>query len=121
MRKWVGAVVVVTLLAAIAIYAAFPHPTHDQAELRALATQSRHLLARYKDRPGAVPKSQWPHEIAALQPANVIVREGAVEITTKRYFDGGWGYGFAPDKRDLGMLPACWSSLGQDMYWHGPC
>jgi hypothetical protein len=51
----------------------------------------------------------------------VTVGLGVVDITTGENFDGGWGYGFAPDKRDLTMLPECWSALGHDIFWHGPC
>jgi len=44
-----------------------------------------------------------------------------VDITTKEFFDGGWGYGFASNKQDLSMLEECWSELGDGVFWHGPC
>lgn len=44
-----------------------------------------------------------------------------VDITSKPHFDGGWGYGFAADKQNLTMLAECWSHLGYNVYWHGPC
>lgn len=121
MRRWLRGGIGIALIAAVAIYVAFPHPTHDQAKLRAIAVESRLLLITYADRPGAIAKGHWPPAVAALHPVNVVVQNGTLNITTKPYLDGGWGYGFARDKRDLGMLAACWSSLGQDMYWHGPC
>ena len=68
-----------------------------------------------------VPEDRWPPAIASLKPYSVTVRLGMVDITTKPYFDGGWGYGVASDKRNLTMLMKCWSELGHNVYWHGPC
>jgi hypothetical protein len=112
-------------LIALAIYCAFPHPTHDQAQLKAIAAESLHLMTAYPLDPSApradIPKGGWPPAIAKLEPSSVTVRHGMVDITTKPFFDGGWGYGFAPDKQDLTMLVECWSELGHGVYWHGPC
>ena len=115
----------ISLLIALALYCAFPHPTHDQTQLRAVAAESRHLMETYplglSRQWTDVPKSKWPPAIAKLAPYSVIVRHGMVDITTKPFFDGGWGYGFTLDKQDLPMLAECWSELGHGMYWHGPC
>jgi len=112
-------------LIALGIYSAFPHPTHDQAELKAIAAESRRLMATHPiippERWVAVPENQWPPVITSLKPFSVTVYRGNVHISTKPYFDGGWGYGFAPDKRNLGMLAECWSELGHGVFWHGPC
>ncbi|WP_448663533.1 hypothetical protein ACG3SL_02345 [Sphingomonas sp. CJ20] len=93
--------------------------------MKAIAADAQRLMAAYplgpSDRSLWLPKGKWPAAIARLRPAYVIVSHRAVEITTKPFFDGGWGYGFARDKRDLGMLAECWSELGEGMYWHGPC
>ena len=110
---------------AVAIYCAFPHPTHNQAQLKAIAAESQQLLATYRPGPSVqdadIPKEKWPPAIAKLAPYSVTVRHGMVDITTQPYFDGGWGYGFALNKQDLTMLVECWSELGHDVYWHGPC
>ena len=115
----------IAVLIALGIYSGFPRPTHDQATLRLVAAEARHLLATKplspKVRSIVLPKEQWPSTIATLKPYSVIVRSGMVDITTKPFFDGGWGYGFATDRRNLTMLVECWSELGSDVYWHGPC
>jgi hypothetical protein len=115
----------IIVLIAVAIYCAFPHPTHNQAQLKAIAAESRRLMATYPLGPSGqsahIPKGKWPPTIAKLEPYSVIVRHGMVDITTKPFFDGGWGYGFAFDKQDLTMLVECWSELGHGVYWHGPC
>jgi hypothetical protein len=38
------------------------------------------------------PKAQWPHTIASLEPDFVMINADGVHITTRTYFDGGWGY-----------------------------
>lgn len=113
------------ILVVLAIYCAFPHPTHDQRVLKAVAAESRRLMAAHPVGPIGpsidLPKDKWPPAIASLKPDSVTVRPGMVDITTKPFLDGGWGYGFAPDKQNLTMLVECWSALGQDVYWHDPC
>lgn len=115
----------IVILIAIGIYSSFPHPTHDQETLRLVAAEARHLLATTPLSPKVrfivIPKNQWPSTVATLKPYSVIVRTGMVDITTKPFFDGGWGYGFATDKRNLTMLVECWSEVSSDVYWHGPC
>lgn len=115
----------ITMLMVIGIYSAFPHPTHNQTKLKAIAAESQRLMATHPlssvQQSAYIPEGQWPPAIASVKPEFVIVYDGAVNITTKPFFDGGWGYGFARDRRKLGMLEACWSELGQDMFWHGPC
>jgi hypothetical protein len=68
-----------------------------------------------------ISRDKWPPAIRDLKPFSVSVRHGMVNIVTKPFFDGGWGYGFAVDKRHLTMLVECWSELGHGVYWHGPC
>ena len=115
----------IAILAAIGVYSAFPHPTYDDTTLKAVATESRKLIATQRanraERYANLPKAKWPPAIASLKPQDVTVTSETVDITTKPFFDGGWGYGFALDKRDLGMLPECWDGLGHDVYWHGRC
>lgn len=115
----------IIILLVLGIYSAVPHPTHNQTTLKALAAESQRLMAAQPINPTEkltwIPKDQWPPEIASLNPEYVFVSHDSVNITTKPFFDGGWGYGFARDKRHLGMLEECWSELGHDMFWHGPC
>ncbi|MGP7796653.1 hypothetical protein [Sphingomonas sp. CLY1604] len=109
----------------MAVYCSFPHPIRDQVRLEAIAAESRHLLAIYPLRPTdhsqPIPHDKWPVTIAELKPYSVFVRHGMIDITTKPFFDGGWGYGFTSDRRNLTMLDECWSDLGHNVYWHGPC
>ena len=117
--RFFGALAVLTM---VGIYCAIPRPTRDQTTLQAIAAESQHLLAvRAPGESTNLPKEKWPSAIASLKPDSVIVRPGMVDITTTTDFDGGWGYGFAPDKQDLGMLPECWSDLGHGVFWHDPC
>lgn len=125
MRRCLSVAVPIVILIAVGIYSAFPHPVHDQPTLSLVAAEARHLLATRRLSPTVryivIPKDQWPTTIATLKPYSVIVRSGMVDITTKPFFDGGWGYGFATGRQNLTMLVDCWSELGSDVYWHGPC
>lgn len=125
MKRCLRIVAPVIVLITVAICCAFPHPIRDQAQLQAIAAESQHLLARYplnSPAQGAeIPRDQWPPAIAKLKPYSVTVRHGMVDIATKPFLDGGWGYGYTLDKQDLTMLVECWSELGHGMYWHGPC
>ena len=125
MKGCLRIVVPIITLLALAIYCAFPHPTRKQAQLKAIAAESQHLMLTYPLAPSVqrvdIPKDKWPPAIANLEPYSVTVRHGMVDITTKPSFDGGWGYGFALNKKDLTMLVECWSELGHGVYWHGPC
>ncbi|WP_156340277.1 hypothetical protein [Sphingomonas sp. Leaf17] len=115
----------VVILIALATYSAFPHPTSNQVILTAVAVESQRLIVNNAVGVGMpsvyLPKEKWPPTIASLKPYSVIVRHYMVDMTTRPYFDGGWGYGFAADKRNLTMFAKCWSELGQNIYWHGPC
>jgi hypothetical protein len=117
--------VAIAVLAALGIYSALPHPIDNETRLKAIAAESRRLIQTYPVGPNArsvhLPRNAWPPVIASLKPESVAVRHGMVDITIKPFFDGGWGYGFAYDKQNLTMLVECWSALGHDVYWHGPC
>lgn len=125
MRKCLSIAVPMLILIALFTYYSLPHPTYDPAILKTLAAESRQLMAANPVGPGplgiGIPQDKWPRTIASLKPYAVIVRPGMVDITTEPFFDGGWGYGFATDKQNLTMLPECWSDLGHNLYWHGPC
>ena len=115
----VGAAVAV--LVAIGIYSAFPHPTHNEATLKALRAESLVLLASKRTYTGPdLPKSQWPLAIAKLRPTFIIVYPDSVEIVTKPFFDGGWGYHVARDDRASPKPAGRYSKLDQGVYWFHP-
>jgi len=124
-KSCLGVVPPVVILLGLALHSAWPRPVHDRDRLAAAAAAAARLLAAQPAGSAAEPtylaRDRWPPAIAALRPASVVIYPGTVDMPTKRLFDGGWGYGFAADRRDLTMLSECWSALGQGMYWHGPC
>ena len=79
----------IIILVAIAIYCAFPHPTHNQTEMKAIAAESQRLMAIYPISPSEqfvdIPKDKWPPVIASLKPYSVFVGHRTVNITTKPY------------------------------------
>jgi len=100
-------------------------PSHDETLLRAIRTESDRLMAARpaKSPPGwtEIPGNEWPPAIASLHPFNVTVFEWGVDITTKPYFDGGWGYEIARSKNGLPMPAGCYSEPSPGVFWHGPC
>jgi hypothetical protein len=62
-----------------------------------------------------------PPAIASLRPEFVTVYNWGVDIPIKLFFDGGWGYHVARDRRDLPMSDGCYSEVSQGIFWHGPC
>ncbi len=75
MRRWLRIAPPILILIAIGIYLAFPRPTHDDTTLKAVAIESRRLIAIHPVAPGAqpvrVPKNKWPLAIASLEPETV--------------------------------------------------
>ena len=115
----VGAAIAV--LVTIGIYCAFPHPTYDQAILKAVRAETLVLLASKPSYTGPdLPKRQWPPAIAGLHPTFVIVYPDSIEIVTKPFFDGGWGYHVSRNER-AGPEPAGrYSKLNLGVYWFHP-
>jgi hypothetical protein len=74
-----------------------------------------------KDGWAEVPTDRLPPTIASLKPEFVSVSHGGVSITTKAYFDGGWGYEIGSGKQALAMPPACLDEVYPNVFWHGPC
>ena len=68
-----------------------------------------------------LPKADWPPSIASLNPKYVAVAKGSVDIVTRPFFDGGWGYNVPRAKRDLPMPLECYSEPSDGVFWHGPC
>jgi hypothetical protein len=69
----------------------------------------------------AIPRAEWPQAIASLNPQWVSVRHGSVDIETRTFFDGGWGYNVPRSERDLSMPKRCYSEPSEGVFWHGPC
>ncbi len=68
-----------------------------------------------------IPKEQWPPIISGLHPEHVTVHTWGVDILTKPYFDGGYGYEVPRSKTDLPMPASCYSEPSQGVFWYGPC
>jgi hypothetical protein len=111
------------ILAAFTLLASCERPTADQSELKAIKAESDALMTAHASKSSAsLPKHLWPQFIARLEPDSVTVYPRGVNIKMKPGFDGGWGYEVPRrDKRDLLMLPECYSDLGEGVFWHGPC
>ena len=68
-----------------------------------------------------VPKAEWPPTIASFNPEWVTVTHGSVDILTRPFFDGGWGYNVPRSQDDLPMPADCYSEPSKGVFWHGPC
>jgi hypothetical protein len=94
-------------------------PSASPADLKAIKAEAE-MLMRVQPRDATVPRDQWPRAIAGLEPEFVMINQYGVHITTRAYFDGGWGY-FVP--RSEGVLPeprGRFEELGQGTYWWHP-
>ena len=100
-------------------------PISDAAELSAIRREAMALMETHPPQlsPGytSVAKQDWPAAIARLRPEAITVHTWGVDITTKPYFDGGWGYEVPRKKADLPMPAACYSEPSEGVFWHGPC
>lgn len=109
------------VLAALTLLAGCERPTRDQAALKAIKAESQTLMAAWPTRTYAtVPKSRWPRAIAGLKPFDVTVFPDGVDIMTKPYFDGGWGYFVARNERKPPQPAGRFSDLGDGVYWYHP-
>lgn len=113
------------LVAAFSILGGCNRPVSDAEQLKAIQAEAQILmkthapsrLSKWKD----VPKDQWPTAISSLHPEAVTVHASGVDIMTKAYFDGGYGYEVPRSKADLLMPAACYSESSQGVFWHDPC
>jgi hypothetical protein len=116
---------VAATLASLALLGGCDWPTVDPRKLKAIKVEAEALVANHPIRPpnewASVPKQQWPPAITSLQPEFVTVHKWGVDITTKPYPDGGWGYQIAKSKRLLPMPEGCYWEMYQNVFWHGPC
>lgn len=125
MRRSTYATITFAALAATLILGGCNRPVSDAEQLRAIRAEAQALMNTHapeqpSDRQD-VPKDQWPTAISSLHPEAVTVHLWGVEIRTKAYFDGGYGYEVPRSKADLPMPAACYSEPSQGVFWHGPC
>lgn len=117
-------IVALVVLAMLALLGGCAWPTVAPVKLRAIKTESLTLMARYPIKPPEesveVPKSQWPHVIASLEPEAVTVHKWGVDIWIKPYFDGGWGYHVPRNERDLPRSREYYWEPGDGVFWYGP-
>ena len=113
------------ILAAVILIAGCQCPTRNQTRLKAIKAEAELLMKTHPIKPpkdwAHLPKSQWPPAIAKLEPYSVTIHPWGVDISTKPYFDGGWGYMIPRQEKDLPMPAGCYSEPGPGVYWHGPC
>jgi hypothetical protein len=110
----------VVLAAIVLLVACEPRPTWDRAKLKAIRAEAEVLMAKPSGQDRDLPKAAWPRTIAALRPEFVWVDSDGVEIMTKPYFDGGWGYFVPRDPRTPPEPAGRFEKAGEGVYWHHP-
>ncbi|MFA6125330.1 MAG: hypothetical protein WCS75_03055 [Sphingomonas sp.] len=125
MRHWTTRFIVLATLAATTLLGGCHRPVSNLATLQTVETEARLLMATHPAESSRyytqVPQNQWPAAIASLHPESVTVHTWGVDVLIKSYFDGGWGYHVAKQRRDLPMLGECYSAVSKGVFWHGPC
>lgn len=125
MRRSTYATITFAALAATLILDGCNRPVSDAEQLRAIRAEAQALMKTHApEQPSDwqdVPKDQWPTAISSLHPEAVTVHLWGVDIRTKAYLDGGYGYEVPRSKADLPMPAACYSEPSQGVFWHGPC
>ena len=107
------------LAAALALLGGCEWPTRDLTKLEAVKAEAHILMKAYPGDAWITP-ARWPRAIAALEPEGVMINADGVHITTRAYFDGGWGY-FVP--RRAGEIPEPverFEEAGVGVYWWHP-
>lgn len=121
----IGRALSLATLAAAAILGGCHRPVSDPARLRALEAAATALRRAYPvdavRHHREVPRRAWPAAVAAFHPDRVVVHQWGVDVRVKAYFDGGWGYHIARQRRDLPMPDGCYSEVQPRVFWHGPC
>jgi hypothetical protein len=106
-------------LAAAALLIGCERPARDPVKLKAIKAEARTLMASHPI-DGRIAKSHWPPQIASLGPEFVSINEDGVHITTRAYFDGGWGYFVPRSERDLPEPGERFEEVGQGVFWWHP-
>jgi hypothetical protein len=108
-------------LAVAALTTGCTRPTHDHATLAAIKAESLVLMqAHPTEIDHLLPKGDWPHVIASLQPKSVSVDQQGVNIVVKPAMDGGYGYYVLKKGRELPGPPDMYSKLDEGIYWYRP-
>lgn len=110
----------VILAAIVLLIACEPRPTWDRTRLKAIRAEAELLMAKPPATDRDLPKAAWPQTIAGLHPEFVSVYADGVEIMTKPYFDGGWGYFVPRDPRTPPQPAGRFEMAGEGVYWHHP-
>lgn len=98
-----------------------PGPVHDPFLMREVKAEARALVERHPTWGVVeVPKSRWPPAIASLRPEFVWVRRDGIEIATKPYFDGGWGYHVTWDDQGRPEPAERYTEVEPGIYWYAP-
>lgn len=125
MRSTTHATITFATLAAMSALGACNRPVSDTEQLRTIRVEAQMLMKAHAPIPPSkwleIPKGQWPTAISKLHPEAVTVHSWGVDIMTKAYFDGGYGYEVPRSKAELPMPAACHSEPSQGVFWHGPC
>lgn len=108
-------------LAALTLLSGCERPTHAPSTLKAIRAESEILMKAYLvETDETVPQTRWPRNIASIEPEMVSINPDGVYITTRAYFDGGWGY-FVPRKqRKLPEPIERFEEVGEGIYWWHP-
>jgi hypothetical protein len=112
-------VVVIIVIASLALLVGCERPTRNPEKLKAIKAEAQMLMKAYPLE-AKVADARWPHAIASLEPEFVMINRDGVHITTRAYFDGGWGY-FVPRREPA--LPGPierFEEAGQGVYWWHP-
>ena len=108
------------VLAALALLVGCERPTHDPVQLKAVKAEAQVLLEANPLDGEIIEKPRWPRAIARLKPEFVSTNADGIYITTKPFFDGGWGY-FVPRRgQNLPDPVARFEDVGQGVYWFHP-
>lgn len=118
----------VAILAALAVATSLggcDRPMFNMAKMKDLKAESFALMRTHPTKriPGwqEIPKNEWPRVISSLHPNSVTVGQWGVDISTRPFFDGGWGYHVPRNKGDLPLPPGCYSEPSPGVFWYGPC
>ncbi|MDO9489879.1 MAG: hypothetical protein Q7J32_16010 [Sphingomonadaceae bacterium] len=119
MARWKRRIVVFTTLAALVALSGCERPTRDPAKLNSITAEARLLMDAYPSG-ASVPEARWPPTIAHLDPDFVSLHPDGAYITTKAYFDGGWGYFILRPGQDLPEQTDRFEKIGDGIYWWHP-